>query len=405
MKLLIVSNMAHYKADGKIVGWGPTVQEIDHIASKFEEVRHLACLHPEPPPRSSLAYSSKNVRLIPLPPAGGEKWKDKLGILRLSPLYLRTILKELHLSEAIHIRCPANIPLLAIILLTLFRIPYWRWVKYAGNWQPDGREPWSYTFQRWWLQRGFHRGVVTVNGRWPGQPQHVYSFLNPSLTARELELARAAGGLKDLTFPLKLLFVGRVEAAKGAGRVLLVADELRQRGIPFEIDFVGDAPERSTFEDWARARGLDPWVTFHGWQSKQTLADFYARAHFLIFPSASEGWPKVLSEAMAYGVVPLAGAVSSIPQILAETGAGLAIPPMDISGFVKALEDYAASSDLWKLASRAGMAAAGKFTYEHYLQQLNRMFQDAWGITLPMTENRQAQAKELLDCPAQWLIL
>jgi glycosyltransferase involved in cell wall biosynthesis len=386
--------MAHYNCDGKIVGWGPTVQEIDHLASIFEEVRHLACLHPEPPPRSSLAYSSKNVRLIPLPPAGGERWKDKYGILRLSPLYLRTIFKELHLSDVIHIRCPANIPLLTIILLTLLRIPYRRWIKYAGNWKPDGGEPWSYTFQRWWLHKGFHRGVVTVNGRWPGQPQHVHSFLNPSLTARELELARAAGGPKELTFPLKLLFVGRVEAAKGAGRVLLVADELRHRGIPFEIDFVGDAPERSTFEDWARARGLDPWVAFHGWQSKQTLAEFYAGAHFLIFPSAaSEGWPKVLSEAMAYGVVPLAGAVSSIPQILSETGAGLAIPPLDINGFVKALEDYAEAPDLWKLASQTGMAAAGKFTYEHYLQRLNRMFQDAWGITLPMTENRQPKAK------------
>src|SRR5665647_1124324 len=104
MKLLIVSNMAHYKCDGKIVGWGPTVQEIDHLASNFEEVRHLACLHPEPPPLSSLAYSAKNVRLIPLPPAGGEKWQDKFGILRLSPLYLRTILKELPLSDVIHIR-------------------------------------------------------------------------------------------------------------------------------------------------------------------------------------------------------------------------------------------------------------------------------------------------------------
>jgi glycosyltransferase involved in cell wall biosynthesis len=405
MKLLVISHTPHYKLEDCLVGWGPTIREVDCLAGLFDEVVHVAPLHAEAAPISSLPYNSHRVRFRAIPPVGGESFRDKIDILKELPKYLKAIYQEIHLADVVQVRCPANVSLVAIVVAALLRHPNWRWVKYAGNWQPDGREPWSYTFQRWWLQRGFHRGVVTVNGRWPGQPQHVYSFLNPSLTARELELARAAGGLKDLTFPLKLLFVGRVEAAKGAGRVLLVADELRQRGIPFRIDFVGDAPERLTFEDWARARGLDPWVTFHGWQSRQTLAGFYAKAHFLVFPSVSEGWPKVLSEAMAYGVVPLAGAVSSIPQILAETGAGLAIPPLDISGFVKALEDYAASPDLWKLASRAGMAAAGKFTYEHYLQQLNRMFQDAWGITLPMTENRQAQAKELLDCPAQWLTL
>ena len=62
----------------------------------------------------------------------------------------------------------------------------------------------------------------------------------------------------------------------------------------------------------------------------------------MIFPSScSEGWPKVLSEAMAYGVVPLAGAVSSIPQILAEVGTGRALPPNDVAEFASAVREYA----------------------------------------------------------------
>ena len=114
------------------------------------------------------------------------------------------------------------------------------------------------------------------------------------------------------------------------------------------------------------------------------MADFYAQAHFLLFPcSASEGWPKVLSEAMAYGVVPLAGAVSSIPQILAETGAGVALPPLDINAFVNEVLVYVAHPDRWKAASRAGIAAAPKFTYKHYLNELRRVFHEAWRIDLP----------------------
>jgi glycosyltransferase involved in cell wall biosynthesis len=393
MKLLVISHTPHYKIEDSLVGWGPTISEINYLSRVFKEVVHLAPLHKEPVPANSLPYNSNRVRFRAIPPAGGDSFRDKTDILRELPKYAKAIYQEMQLADVVHVRCPANVSLLAIIMAVLLHHPSRRWIKYAGNWKPDGREPWSYTFQRWWLQRGFHKGVVTVNGRWTDQPPHVYSFLNPSLTAKEVELARAVGELKELTLPLRLLFVGRVETDKGAGRVLLVADKLRQRGIPFELDFLGDAPERSGFEAWSRARGLDPWVAFHGWQSKHTLADYYARAHFLIFPSsASEGWPKVLSEAMAYGVVPLAGAVSSIPQILSETGAGLALPPLDINSFVNALGDYAASPRLWKLASLAGMAAADKFTYENYLERLNWLFQDAWGITLPMTETRQEKA-------------
>ena len=45
-------------------------------------------------------------------------------------------------------------------------------------------------FQRKWLRRGLFGGPVTVNGRWPQQPQHVHSFDNPSMTLREVEVGK-----------------------------------------------------------------------------------------------------------------------------------------------------------------------------------------------------------------------
>ena len=29
---------------------------------------------------------------------------------------------------------------------------------------------------------GLHHGIVSINGAWPDQPEHVYTFRNPSLT-------------------------------------------------------------------------------------------------------------------------------------------------------------------------------------------------------------------------------
>jgi len=385
MKLLIVSNMAHYSQDRTIVGWGPTVQEIDALGQLFVSITHIGCLHPEPAPSSALPYQAPNIRFSPLPPAGGHTLGAKLDILRKTPRYIRTILRELPRADAVQVRCPANISMIAIILLALVRRPRYRWVKYAGNWRPNGRESWSYTLQRWWLNKGLHRGVVTVNGRWPGQPGHVYSFLNPSLTREDIERGRRAAEDKALNSPLQLLFVGRIEEAKGAGRVLQIAAGLQERGLDFHLHMLGDGPERPEFERMAKEFEIAERVSFHGWVPKTALPAFYSRGHFIIFPSdASEGWPKVLSEAMAYGVVPIASNVSSIPQILADAGAGIALPPHDVQAYVRAVLDFVNHPDHWWSASRAGLKAAERFTYSAYLQAVRDMFRDAWGIELPV---------------------
>jgi glycosyltransferase involved in cell wall biosynthesis len=367
MRLLIISQMSHYQRGNQIVGWGPTVHEIDHLAQIFDEIRHIACLHVETAPSSALPYSSDRISLVPVPMVGGEGLLKKLDVLRLTPLFIRTILDELPKADVVHVRCPANISMLAIMLLALVRAPRVRWVKYAGNWRPDSKESWSYTFQRWWLKKGFHRGVVTINGQWPDQPSHIYSFLNPCLTDQELGQALAAASVKHLAPPIRLLFVGRLEAPKGVGRALHVLSHLQQKGISVKLDLVGDGPQRGEFERLADTLGVNQLVTFHGWLPRTVLAPLYSAAHLMILPSsASEGWPKVLSEAMAYGVVPVCSNISSIPQYLEKFGVGRMFEPDDVEGFACAIADYYSHPETWKRESEMGIKAARLFTYSNY---------------------------------------
>jgi glycosyltransferase involved in cell wall biosynthesis len=372
--------MSHYAQGETIVGWGPTVEEISHLSSLFDEVRHVACLHVEPAPPTALPYASSRVHLVPVPPAGGNTVRAKIGVLRQMPFYARTILSELERADVVHIRCPANTSMVAIVLLGILRRPRFRWVKYAGDWSPGGRRPRSYALQRWWLQHGLHRGIVTVNGRWPGQPRHVYSFLNPSCTNEELGDRRRS---KDLVPPYRLLFVGYLDQGKGADRALQVAIILKQRGVAFHMEFIGDGPLRTSLEAEVEAENLKSNVEFLGWLPKPELPRHYERAHFLVAPSSSEGWPKVLSEAMAYGAVPVAGAVSCIPQILTDTDAGTALPPFDVGAFADCVMSYIADEAKWRAASQAGMKAAALFTYDSYLDNVRKMMREAWNLELP----------------------
>ncbi len=222
MRLLVISHTAHHQRNGGVVGWGATVREIDALAEDFEEVVHVAFLYQGPPPESALPYRSRRVRLVPVPPSGGGRWRDKLGILWRLPVYAFIIRRELAKADAVHVRSPANIALLAIQMLTFARRPSRRWLKYAGSWVGYPGEPWSYRFQRWWLRAGLHRGLVTVNGDWPGMPPHVRSFLNPCLSEEELAEAHRRTASKTLKVPLQLLFVGRLDTEKGASRALRV---------------------------------------------------------------------------------------------------------------------------------------------------------------------------------------
>ncbi len=376
MRLAIISHTPHYRQGNHLVGWGATVREIDQLATLFDTVVHVAPLYAGAAPGSSLPYRSPRVRLSLVPPAGGETLGEKVSILCYWPVYLRAILREYRDADVIHVRAPANISLLAMVWLAFLPGPKKRWLKYAGNWGGGTGEPWSYRFQRWWLRNPWHRGRVTVNGQWLDQPAHIRSFLNPCLTEAELQTGQKAAAAKDLRQPVRCVFVGRVERAKGVGICLETMAALKARGIASELDIIGDGPERPDFERQARQLAGHARAIFHGSLPRPELERYYARAHFVLLPSAcSEGWPKVLSEAMACGAVPIASSVGCVPSYLQRFGSGRSIPTLEARAFAEAIASYLASPSVWQDESRRALAAADGFSYANYLGQVRSLLE------------------------------
>ena len=374
MRILVISHTPHHRSGERLVGWGPTVRELDHLAGLFDELVHVAPVHEGLAPASGLSYQAPNIRVVPVRPSGGETLLAKLRILRALPEYVRTIWTELDRADVAHVRCPSNIGLVAALLLVIRRCPTARWIKYAGNWSPRSRESLSYGLQRWLLARGFPRALVTVNGRWPGQPDHVRSFLNPCLTDEELREGAAVAREKRLQEPLRLLYVGRVDEEQGCGRALEILCLLRAGGTDAKLEVIGDGLDRRRFEAQAAATGLGERVHFRGWVPRQELSAYYREAHVLLLPSSSsEGWPKVLSEAMAYGAVPVTSDVSSIPQLLNAFRAGRALPARQCAAFAAAIREYVSEPSAWTADSRNAVEAARSFSYDAYLDAVRQL--------------------------------
>ena len=375
MRLLIISNMPHYiRRDGVTVGWGPTVQELDHLATRFDEVRHIATLHGGEAPASFLPYRHDHVELVGVTPRGGDRFIDKLEFLAAVPGYASVMLRELARADVVHLRCPANLPMLAASLLPFVHVPAARWIKYGGNWRPAKRDSIAFTFQRWLLAHPWHRGVVTVNGSWPEQPAHVRSFYNPSLFDEELRAARERVANKRLDSPLRLLFVGSLLPGKRCAIAIQTVAALRDAGIAATMDVVGDGPDRARCEATRRELGLEDAVALRGWVPRTHLGDYYAGAHFVLVPSQTEGWPKVLSEGMAYGVLPIAAPVGAISQYLTEFRCGRVLESLDAAAIARTIAAY--DSDTWLVESRRGLEAARHFSYPHYLREVDALLEE-----------------------------
>ena len=106
---------------------------------------------------------------------------------------------------------------------------------------------------------------------------------------------------------LQLLFVGRLEGLKRVEDGLLALKILVEKSINIHFNIVGDGVQKQNIEKLIKENNLSKSVTLHGHVSDTLcLEQLYRQSDVFVFPSVSEGTPKVLAEAMSYGAIPIA---------------------------------------------------------------------------------------------------
>jgi len=100
-----------------------------------------------------------------------------------------------------------------------------------------------------------------------------------------------------------LIYVGRLTAFKGFGKVVHAYRILQHRGVPVRLVILGafDALHASGLsEEDVCCLKNDPLVLMPGWQ--ENIADWLAFSDLCVFPSEREGMPVCLMEALCMGV-------------------------------------------------------------------------------------------------------
>lgn len=374
MKLTIISHTEHYKLpDGTIVGWGPTITEINHLAEIFDEIHHIAMFYDEKAPKSSLPYTSNKITLVPIKPTGGHSIWAKLNVLLSAPRVIRTVNTTLAKTDCFQLRAPTGIGVFLIPYLTLFSKKK-GWFKYAGNWK-QSPAPLGYAIQRFLLKR--QKRKVTINGSWENQKEHCLSFENPCLVEKDIIEGKEVVAHKNKDEKLNFCYVGRLEKQKGVERIInafnrLPGDIITKVGT---IHLVGDGADVDYFKQISNEQGLN--FVFHGFLSTEDVFKIYKQSHYFLMPTtASEGFPKVIAEAMNFGCVPLVSSISSIGQYVKDSENGFLIDPVTeanvINTITKAIE---LPNSKYKEFELNNQQIVKKFTYEYYLKRIKQLLE------------------------------
>lgn len=104
-----------------------------------------------------------------------------------------------------------------------------------------------------------------------------------------------------------------------------------------------------------------------GYLPREDLATIIAGAATLIYPSIYEGFGLPPLEAMACGVPVITSNVSSIPEVVGDTG--LMLDPQDMDGFAKGMETLLTAPDVREAMARKALARSAQFTWASCVSQ------------------------------------
>ncbi len=284
-----------------------------------------------------------------------------------------TIYKAMKKADHIHLRCPGNMALIASVVQIAFPKKK-KTAKYAGNWDPNSKQPLSYRLQKWILSNTLltQNMQVLVYGEWPKQTQNIKPFFTATYT--EKEILNSEFRIQSLEFQneIKFIFVGTLSKGKQPLYVVKLVEQLYLSGKKVSLDFYGEGVLRKELEQYIQANALQELVHLKGNQTKETIKEAYQKSHFLLLPSKSEGWPKVVAEAMFWGCVPIATPVSCVPYMVDYGNRGVLLTE-NLNKDIEALLQLVNNSSVYELKSKAAQNWSQHYTTDLFEAEIKKL--------------------------------
>jgi glycosyltransferase involved in cell wall biosynthesis len=168
----------------------------------------------------------------------------------------------------------------------------------------------------------------------------------------------------------KIVFLGKISAAKGVPTLIEAAKLLEVSGRKYELSIAGNG-DIEGLERNIKKKALSNNVKYVGWVDGRSKSELLAGADIFVLPSRSEGFPVSIVEAMAFGLAIISTNISGVTDAIRDKIDGLLVD-VDNSeklhnALVLVLDDYLLR---YKLAKSARQRFEDNFTISASISKL-----------------------------------
>jgi glycosyltransferase involved in cell wall biosynthesis len=369
MRFAIITHAVHKLQNQKVYAYEPYVREINLWLQHVSETKIVAPISNETITNIEIPHNKSKIEVVKIPAFNLLTVKNKITSILKIPFIFFKIIKACYWADHIHLRCPGNIGLLGCFVQILFPFKK-KTVKYAGNWDPNSKQPFSYRLQKWIVSNTFltRNCKVLVYGEWENQSKNIIPFFTASYKKTEIiDLPQ-----KSIKGTIKFIYVGAFTKSKQPMLSVEVVDLLINLGYKVELNMFGNGAEFDSVANFIKKNNLTNSIFLHGNQSKDEVKKAFQTAHFLIFVSKSEGWPKVVAEAMFWSCLPISSKVSCVPFML-DFGKRGSIVSSNKEEIVSTIKNYIFNSADYYQKVQKAKSWSQSFTLDKFSKEITKL--------------------------------
>ena len=382
MKLAVISHKLCWNSpddpdDYRTDGGFPL--QIKAISELFDETRVVVPCESLPDGKGLSPLLGQNLRVCPLSVPKGSNIRRKMNI----PLWLvkngRLIWREVRRADAIHAPIPGDVGTIGLLFALILQKPLF--VRHCGNWLLP--RTMAEHFWKWIMERfAGGRNVMLATGGTSFPP----SAKNPdvkwifSTSLRRTQLAEG----RPLKLPdngeLKLLAACRQEEGKGTDIVIKSLPLILKTFPNATLEVLGTGSFMTELKELAERLNVQDKVRFRGKVEQLNVVEAMKHSHVFCFPTqASEGFPKVVLEALACGLPVVTTRVSVLPQLISEDCGILLVEPTP-ENLVKAVEIILSNAEIYGRMSTAAVAKAQQYSLENWRDSIGETLRQSWKV-------------------------
>ncbi|MEZ5428772.1 MAG: glycosyltransferase [Pyrinomonadaceae bacterium] len=383
MRLAIVSHKVCWKSSDSANEFqtdGGFPLQVKAISELFDETKLLVPFEGVREKVGATPLEGKKLKVQPLSVSKSKGLARKMSF----PLWLmkngRTIWREIKRADAVHTPIPGDIGTIGMAFAILQRKPLF--VRHCGNWlvqRTAAEHVWK------WLMEYFAggRNVMFATGGTEKAPSERNSCIkwifSTSLKRENIERAVVRDFPQD--GKLKLIIACRLENRKGVDVVIESLPSILKKYPKASLDVIGGGSLEQKLKERAEKLGLTENIRFHGKVAQSKVIDLMKQAHVFCFPtSASEGFPKVVIEALACGLPVITTRVSVLPRLIGNE-CGVLLDQPTSENLAGAVEKIFSEEEVFCRMSEKAVGTAKQYSLENWRDFIGENLRRAWNVS------------------------